>query len=59
VEKITEDNLDSYREANQELYDITASQYRAACQQHGNKWKIELKERMKLLDFRLKGLGEA
>jgi len=62
---MVEDNLDGYRKANQDLYDRTAEQYRIACQNpdfkgthSGRVWRKELKERMKLLDFRFKGLGE-
>jgi hypothetical protein len=58
---MTEDNLDPYRKANQDLYDETAKQFREACKNpsiYQTGWRKELKQRMKLLDLRLKGLGE-
>lgn len=60
---MVEDNLDDYRKANQNYYDDLAAQFRTAClgkprTPSVRRWQKELKERMKLLDFRFKGLGE-
>ena len=59
---MTEDNLDPYRGANENLYDEFARQFRLACKGSNSPndkiWQKELKNRMKLLDIRLKGLGE-
>lgn len=60
--KINEDNLDEYCKANQELYDELANQFREACRgsdyPHDKVWQKELKERMRCLDLRFKGLGK-
>jgi hypothetical protein len=66
---MTDDNLDSYREANYTLYDETAQKYANAVYQAKHQPLYQMrtrfrnavkqhKEEMKLLDFRLKGLGE-